>query len=153
MTKKSLPVIPSSYNDIESLAGLLEDNFQYHSKRNPSYKEEYLTHLNLAVGLSLTAILVRGTLFPHLRSDFNRFCDGFSSPSQCNSIKPITAQAARILYEAGGFFPTIERCLDFSEAFHKALELTVKSGLLDSQKNTELSERLLKKMLPKSYYH
>ena len=61
MTKKSLPVISSSYNDIESLAGLLEDNFQYDSKRNPPYKEEYINHLNLAVGLSLTVIMVRGT--------------------------------------------------------------------------------------------
>lgn len=156
MAKKSLPAMPSSHNDVENLAELLEGNFQYHSKRNPSYKEEYIDRLNLIVGLSLAAIMVRrATLVFTLKSDFNRFFDGFSfSPlSQCNSIKPVALEAARIIYEASRFFPTVERCPEFRDAFRKTLELTVKSGLLDTSKNKKLSDRLLKTMLPNPYYH
>jgi len=157
MTKKSLPVISSSYNDIESLAGLLEDNFQYDSKRNPPYKEEYINHLNLAVGLSLTVIMVRGTFVSTLQSDFNRFFDGFSSssPSRCNSIKPVALEAARIMYEAGRFFPTFPRssnCSEFYLVFRRALKETIESGLLDTSKNKKLSERLLTTMLKDIYY-
>jgi len=155
MAKKSLPATPSSHNDIDNLAGLLEDNFQYQSNRNPSYKEEYIDRLNLVMGLGLTAIMVRRTFFPTLKSDFNRFLDGFSfsSLSQCNSIKPVSLEAARILYEAARFFPTVDRCPEFRDAFRKTLELTVKSGVLDRSKNQELSTRLLKTMLHNPYYH
>ena len=154
MAKKSLPATPSSHNDIESLAGLLEDNFQYQSNRNQSYKEEYIDRLNLIVGLSLTAIMVRRTFLSAVKSDFNRFLDGFSfsALSQCNTIKPVALGAARILYEAARFFPTVERCPEFRDAFNKTLELTVKSGVLDSSKNQELSVRLLKTMLHKPGY-
>ena len=154
MTKKSLPVIPSSYNDIESLAGLLDDNFQYDSKRTPSYKEQYINNLNLAVGLSLTVIMVRGTFVSTLQSDFNRFLDGFSfsSRSRCNSIKPVALEAARIMYEAGGFLPKSRNYLEFYIAFRKALKETIESGLLDTSKNAELSDRLLKIMLKDIYY-
>lgn len=155
MAKKSLPATPSSHNDIDALAGLLENNFQYHSKRNPSYKEEYIDRLNLVMGLGLTAIMVRRTFFPTLKSDFNRFFDSFSSSSllQCNSIKSVAPEAARILYEAARFFPTVDRCPEFRTAFSKTLELTVKSGILDSAKNQELSTQLLKTMLHNPYYH
>jgi hypothetical protein len=156
MAKKSLPAMPSSHNDVENLAGLLEDNFQYHSKRNSSYKEEYIDRLNLIVGLSLTAIMVRRTtLVLTLKSDFNRFLDGFSfsSLSQCNSIKSVALEAARILYEAARFFPTIEGCPELRDVFRKTVELTVKSGLLDTSKNKKLSDHLLKTMLHNPYYH
>ena len=155
MANKSLPATPSSHNDIDDLAGLLESNFQYHSKRNSSYKEEYIDRLNLVVGLSLTAIMVRRSFLSTVKSDFNRFLDGFSfsALSQCNSIKLVALEAARILYEAARFFPTIERCPEFRDTFNKTLELTVKSGVLDSSKNQALSVRLLKTMLHKPYYH
>jgi hypothetical protein len=155
MAKKSLPATPSSHNDIDDLAGLLENNFQYQSNRSASYKEEYIDRLNLVVGLGLTAIMVRRTFFSTVKSDFNRFLDGFSfsSLSQCSTIKPVSLEAARILYEASRFFPTVERCPEFRDAFNKTLELTVKSGVLDSSKNQALSVRLLKMMLHKPYYH
>jgi len=151
MVNKSLPAMPSSHNDIESLAGLLEDNFQYHSKRNPSYKEEYLTHFNLIVGLSFTAIMVRASFVSKYQSDFNRFLDCFSfyRSSECNSIKPVSLEAARIMYEAACFFPRIESCREFNEMYRKMLEETVKAGLLDTTENDELSDRLLKTMLAK----
>ncbi len=155
MATKSLPATPSSHNDIDDLAGLLEDNFQYQSNRNSSYKEEYIDGLNLVVGLSLTVIMVRRTFFSTVKSDFNRFLDGFSfsSLSQCNSIKPVALEASRIIYEASRFFPTVDRCPEFRDAFYRMLERTVKSGLLDSSKNKELSIRLLRTMLHKPYYH
>ena len=155
MAKKSLPATPSSHNDIDDLSGLLESNFQYQSNRNPSYKEEYIDGLNLVVGLSLTAIMVRRTFFSTVKSDFNRFLDGFSfsSLSQCNTIKPVALEASRILYEAARFFPTIDGCPEFRDAFYKTLERTVKSSVLGSSKNQELSVRLLKTMLHKPYYH
>lgn len=155
MAKKSLPATPSSHNDIDALAGLLENNFQYQCNRNPSHKQEYIDHFNLVVGLSFTAIMVRGIFVSTFRSDFNRFFDGFSfsSLSQCNSVKPVALEAAKILYEASRFFPTVDRCSEFRDAFRKTLELTVKSGVLDSAKNQELSTRLLKTMLHNPYYH
>ncbi|MBV8802951.1 MAG: hypothetical protein JO131_08335 [Gammaproteobacteria bacterium] len=155
MAKKSLPATPSSYNDIEDLAGLLEDNFQYQSNRNPSHKEEYIDSLNLIIGLSLTVIMVRRTFFSTVKSDFNRFLDGFnfSSLPQYDSIKPVAREAARVMYEAARFFPTVERCRDLRDVFRKTLKLTVKSGLLDKSKNQEISTRLLKTMLKQDYYH
>lgn len=149
MAKKSLPATPSSHNDIEDLAGLLEDNFQYQSNLNPSRKEEYIDNFNLVVGLSFTAIIVRRTFISTFQSDINRFLDSFSfsSLSQCNSIKPVALEAARIVYEAARFFPKVEGCREFHNAFRKTLKLTVKSGLLDTSKNEELSNRLLKTML------
>ena len=155
MAKKILPATPPSHNDIENLAGLLEDNFQYQSNRNPSYKEEYLDSFKLVVGLSFTAVMVRSTFVSKFRVDLNRFLDGFSfsSSSQCNSIKPVALEAAKIMYEAACFFPKVERCREFRDAFRKMLKLTVKSGLLDISENEELSNRLLKTMLKQDYYH
>jgi hypothetical protein len=154
MAKKSLPATPSSHNDIESLAELLEDNFQYHSTHTPSYKEEYLNDFKLTMGLSFTAIMVDGSFISTHKAAFNRFLDSFSyyNASHCNSIKPVALEAARILYEASRFFPTT-RCPEFRNAFRKTLELTIKSGLLDTSKNKELSTRLLKTMLKEPYYH
>lgn len=151
MANKSLPAMPSSHNDIENLAGLLEQNFQYQSKLSPSYKEEYLTHFNLIVGLSFTAIMVRGSFVSKYHSDFNRFLDDFSfyKSSECNSIKPISLEAAKIIYESACFFPRIESCREFNEMYRKLLKKTVKAGLLDTTKNEELSDRLLKTMLAK----
>jgi hypothetical protein len=155
MAKKSLPATPSSHNDIEDLALILESNFKYQLKRDSSYREQYIDKLNLIVGLSITAIMVRRISFPTIKSDFNRFFDGFSFPSlsQCNSIKPVALEAARIMYEAASFFPRVDICQDLHEIFNKTLELTVKSGIFDSSKNEEISKRLLRTMLHKPYYN
>lgn len=155
MAKKSLPATSSSNNDIDDLSALLESNFKYQIKRDSYYKEEYIDKLNLIVGLSLTAIMVRRASFPTIKSDFNRFFDGFSfsSLSQCNSIKPVAFEAARIIYEAARFFPRVGICQDLHEIFNKTLELTVKSGIFDSSKNEEISKRLLKTMLHKLHYN
>lgn len=151
MANESLPATPSSHNDVENLAGLLADNFQYHSEHNKPYKKEYLTHFNLMVGLSFTAIMVRGSFISKYQPDFNRFLDGFSfyKSLECNSIKSVSSEAASIIYEAACFFPTIELPKAFNEMYRNLLKKIVKAGLLDKTKNERLSDRLLKTMLAK----
>jgi hypothetical protein len=151
MAKKSLTAKPSSHNDIESLAGLLEDNLQYHSTRTPSYKEEYLTDFNLTIGLSFTAIMVDGSFVSTHKAAFNRFLDSFSfyHSLECNSIKPVAMEAATILYEAAIIFPRLKPCRELNAVFREKLGRIVRGGILDVKDNRELSDRLLKTMLVK----
>lgn len=158
MANKSLPAMPSPNNDIESLAKLLEDNLHYHSTSTliPSYKEEYLTNLNLTLGLSLTAMMVDGSLVSTHKSDFNRFLGSFSfyNSSQCNSIKPVALEAARIIYGAASIFPKLKPkpCQELNEIFRETLGRIVKGSLLDEKTDYELSMRLLETMLKKPYH-
>jgi hypothetical protein len=157
MAIESLPAMPSSHNDIESLAKLLEGNFHYHSTstRIPSYKEEYITNLNLTLGLSLTAMMVDGSLVSTHKAAINRFLDSFcfyNNRSQCNSIKPVALEAARIMYEAACIFPRLKSCRELNEVFRKALGRIVRGGLLDKKTDYELSTRLLETMLRNPYY-
>jgi hypothetical protein len=155
MANKSLPAMPSAHNDIESLAKLLEDNLHYHSTSThiPSYKEAYLTNLNLTLGLSFTAMMVEGNSVSIHKADFNRFLDSFSfyHSSQCNSIKPVALEAARIMYEAARLFPRLKPkpCRELNEVFKEALGRIVRGTPLDEKADHELSDRLLETMLKK----
>lgn len=156
MAKKSLPATPSSYNDIENLAKLLEGNFHYHSTstRIPSYQEEYITNLNLTLGLSFTAIMVDGSFVSTHKADFNRFLDsfGFYNQSQCTSIKLVALEAAKIIYEAARILPRLRSCRKLYEVFREALAIIVRGSLLDKKTDYELSTRLLESMLRNPYY-
>lgn len=156
MANKSLPAMPSAHNDIESLAKLLEDNLHYHSTSTliPSYKEAYLTNLNLTLGLSFTAMMVDGSSASKHKSDFNRFLDSFSfyNSSYCDSIKPVALEAARIIYEAARLFPRLKPCRELNEVFKETLGRIVRSGLLDEKADRRLSDRLLETMLRKPYH-
>jgi hypothetical protein len=157
MANKSLTATPSSHNDIESLAKLLEGNFHYHSTstRIPSYREEYLTNLNLTLGLSLTAIMVDGSLVSTYKADFNRFLDSFgfyNNRSQFNSLKPVALEAAKIMYEAARVLPRLRPCRELNTVFREALGRIVRGGLLDKKTDYELSMRLLETMLKNPYY-
>jgi hypothetical protein len=156
MAKKSLPAIPSSHNDIESLAKLLEGNFHYHSTstRMPSYKEEYITNLNLTLGLSFTAIMVDGSFVSTHKADFNRFLDSFCfyNHSQSISIKLVALEAARIIYEGARILPRLRSCRELNAVFREALVIIVRGSLLDKKTDYESSTRLLKTMLKEPYY-
>ncbi len=156
MAKKSLPATPSSHNDIESLSKLLEGNFHYHSTSTSitSDKEEYLTNLNLTLGLSFTAIMVDGSFVSMHKAAFNRFLDsfGFYNQPQCHLIKPVALEAATIMYEAARIFPRLKSCRELYGTFRETLGRIVRGGLLDKKTDYELSLRLLETMLRNPYY-
>jgi hypothetical protein len=146
MAVKSLTATPSSNNDISILAKLLEGNFKYHRK-NPSPNEDYIKNLKAIVGLGFIGIMVDGSFISTYRPYFNKFLD-YCSSSQCNSISPISLEAARILEKATCVFPKYDY-QDYYQVFENSFKKIVKSGLLDSSEIAKEDNRLIKLMLSK----
>lgn len=152
MSNEILTPKPLSHNQMAQLAEILEHNFQYHRKQQTLFHHEFISTLKTVVGLGFTAIMVDCLYLPTHQPDFILFLDYFSADAKHDSILPVALAAAKIMDTAAHVFRSRDLSSDHYNAFAKTLQHVVNSGLLDSDKKQEESQRLIQQMIRRSYY-